>query len=455
MPNQKDTGKFVDCLLNAIKIYTDESGFANLAKIGHQFRKENLNYKDYSPSGLKYLFTKYPPLFTIYTDRSAVPPIVRVKADPILYTSEGHQLLVGLLNERLDTTDERVLQSIEELKDQIELKHGYLTYESLNNSKPKKEKNGRGLSAFDNCWPSNDMDIDGIEEKIDFLSNYIVFDEFWDFQNTKENLILKKYLQNTFMRAAWEKKVVYHGNYAAFNTGLVTGKLEPIYVLLEVWGDGRFECEDFCVPNQGTVGNMLTCLFEDLPEKPSYPIDIPDFSKHLRFVLNFQKRKIVRKCFAALPDQYLEKFGISPISSKLPNGEASPSFWPEASSNETEENQVKIPKEIVRLCRDIENRICRTIDLVKYNAAYATPIFDIENGQPGYVVPLSLDDENYHKSDLFVVFEKKDSGDIPTKIITRATAYLWARIVREPLVPWLNPSKIMHDENADILSVES
>lgn len=75
------------------------------------------------------------------------------------------------------------------------------------------------------------------DTKISYLANNLADKEAWDFSDssTKNNCILKNYLEFTFRKLQQEKKVVFTpGNkYACFNTGLVTENLEDIFAFFE------------------------------------------------------------------------------------------------------------------------------------------------------------------------------------------------------------------------------
>jgi len=75
------------------------------------------------------------------------------------------------------------------------------------------------------------------EDAITYLADTLAAKENWDFSDktTKNNSILKNYLEFMFRKLQQEKKVVFTaGNkFACFNTGLVTENLEDIFAFFE------------------------------------------------------------------------------------------------------------------------------------------------------------------------------------------------------------------------------
>ena len=75
------------------------------------------------------------------------------------------------------------------------------------------------------------------DSAITFLADTLADKEAWDFSDsaTKNNSILKNYLEFTFRKLQQEKKIAFttDNKYACFNTGLVTENLEDIFAFFE------------------------------------------------------------------------------------------------------------------------------------------------------------------------------------------------------------------------------
>lgn len=65
------------------------------------------------------------------------------------------------------------------------------------------------------------------EKKIDQLSS--VCPEKWSFGTNSDNIILKNYIEHTFLKVEDENKILIEDKYALFNTGLFTSFYEAIY----------------------------------------------------------------------------------------------------------------------------------------------------------------------------------------------------------------------------------
>ena len=75
------------------------------------------------------------------------------------------------------------------------------------------------------------------DSAISFLADNLADKEAWDFSDsaTKNNSILKNYLEFTFRKLQQEKKIAFTNDnkFACFNTGLVTENLEDIFAFFE------------------------------------------------------------------------------------------------------------------------------------------------------------------------------------------------------------------------------
>ncbi len=69
------------------------------------------------------------------------------------------------------------------------------------------------------------------ERKISSLA--MACPEKWSFGSNSDNVILKNYIDHTFMKVYEESKVLSNDTYAVFNTGLFTDYYEPLYAYFE------------------------------------------------------------------------------------------------------------------------------------------------------------------------------------------------------------------------------
>ena len=105
--------------------------------------------------------------------------------------------------------------------------------------------------------------------------------ERWEFRNTppdpaRPSPILYSYLVQTFARLVLETKVrlTADHSFAAFNTGLVDRRYEPIHALF-VPNDGRapWQLAGFCIAGEGVHGQNLVRSFAPLPASAHYFAD--------------------------------------------------------------------------------------------------------------------------------------------------------------------------------------
>jgi hypothetical protein len=103
--------------------------------------------------------------------------------------------------------------------------------------------------------------------------------ERWEFKNTPTDSehplpILHSYLHHTFGRLALERKVLLNekAGFAAFNTGLVDHRYEPIHALFVTQDDPRapWQHVGFCIAGEGANGQNLVRHFAPLPSPPHY-----------------------------------------------------------------------------------------------------------------------------------------------------------------------------------------
>jgi hypothetical protein len=107
----------------------------------------------------------------------------------------------------------------------------------------------------------------------------MALDERWEFRNSapdpaKPHPILYSYLCYTFDRLRSEKKVTQStgDRLAAFNTGLVDHRYEPIYALFgpNQHAMVKWKLLDFCTPGEGREGQNLVRYFNPLPLRAHY-----------------------------------------------------------------------------------------------------------------------------------------------------------------------------------------
>jgi len=103
--------------------------------------------------------------------------------------------------------------------------------------------------------------------------------ERWEFKDTapdpdRPQPILYSYVLQTFGRLVLEEKVLVnrHASFAAFNTGLVDPRYEPIYALFVPSTQGRspWRLSSFCIAGEGPDGQNMVRHFNPLPPLAHY-----------------------------------------------------------------------------------------------------------------------------------------------------------------------------------------
>lgn len=262
---------------------------------------------------------------------------------------------------------------------------------------------------------------------------------FYSDQNPKQPFpILVKYLKYTFYRLRKEgNKIVELENYAAFNTGLVDKRYEPIYAMfvktptsLRKW---RFE--GFCIPGEDRLGKDLVRNFNPLPKRAHYFDKVSDMLYDtLSPKPELDWHHIVVENVDRLPTNFL--FENCPKNFTLTNVES-------LSYTEQDEYFSNLAKAIVddtKAYRNITNRFKDALELalkrIEWNFKTAIPMYFPTLNKMSILLPLALvDDENV---DIALVVEKTESGNyLGHTILPLEWAYSNARLVCRPDSDWL------------------
>ena len=115
------------------------------------------------------------------------------------------------------------------------------------------------------------------ENAIAFLADTLAAKEKWNFSDTitKNNSILKNYLEFTFRKLQQEKKVIFTNDnkFACFNTGLVTENLEDIFAFFEEYKNPKAEFTHtfyFKAFLKKSDNNILKYFFHSLPDVANF-----------------------------------------------------------------------------------------------------------------------------------------------------------------------------------------
>lgn len=276
----------------------------------------------------------------------------------------------------------------------------------------------------------------------------------------RELAILYNYLDYTFRRLSFEKKVRFAEDtargeeYAAFNTGLVDRKYEYIYALFtrntRPGARQYWFLLDFVVAGEDG-GKTLVSLFNPLPQRADY------FENKIENMLYDAStgdlscdyiHMLTERCFR-LPLEFLEDncpadmLCIDGVTLQeiyhRPMDEEKKAYFRELGSR---------IKNTPRILNRLKNRLADAVELalkrVAWNYKTAIPTYYPKNNSGSLLLPLALADEDH--VDLALVVERQPSGSYQGQtILPLDIAYSNSRLVARPDSDWLQTDTIAVD----------
>ncbi|WP_448530655.1 DUF3825 domain-containing protein [Raineya sp.] len=242
------------------------------------------------------------------------------------------------------------------------------------------------------------------DKKISFLAENLADKEVWDFDNPNEKKysILKNYLEHTFRRLKYEKKIAYttDNKYACFNTGLVTSNLEDIFAFFETHKNPEKTPYFFKAFYKKSNNELLRFFGNSLPEVANYFEKPEDLIFNPRCELIPDLDHIIQDNMERFPD-FLKRQGESEMRMRL------------------------------------QGAIDETKKRVKTNYKIAIPQF--YNNRIQLLLPLYLT-PNSPNPDLALVTHKIDEKTYTARTcLTLKMAYNNARLIVKPQSDWLKP----------------
>lgn len=259
--------------------------------------------------------------------------------------------------------------------------------------------------------------------------------------------ILWNYLQFTFVRLKHENKIYEvdeaESQVAAFNTGLVDKRYEPIYALFRTHtGQQRqkWQLSSFCIAGEGRDGKDLVRNFNPLPQPPHY------FSRIQDMIYDVTAGKpevdwehVIIKNIRRLPINFVRDHvppGFVFRDPKEMGPQERLAFFEELSRAVRRDN---------RTYRAIKNRLADAVDLAvkrtRWNFKTAIPHYFPREHRVNLLLPLAVVSEDH--IDLALVVEKTRAGNyLGHTILPLDWAYMHARLVCRPDSDWLVPKAI-------------
>lgn len=271
--------------------------------------------------------------------------------------------------------------------------------------------------------------------------------ERWYYKNQNPKFpfpILSKYLTYTFYRLASEEdKIVISGKYAAFNTGLVDKRYEPIFAIFERNrnpGMQEWYFHEFCIPGEDKAGKILTSYFNPLPKRAHYFDKVSDMIYDIGAPEpQLDWNHIILENVVRLPFEFIVEHCPDNFDLQDPT---------EMTTLERDEYFRKLAQGIEndsKTYRSIKNRFKDSVDLalkrVQWNYKTAIPMYFPKSNKLSLLLPLALMDDEI--IDLALVVERTSSGNyLGHTVLPLAWAYSNARLITRPDSDWLIAEQI-------------
>jgi hypothetical protein len=277
----------------------------------------------------------------------------------------------------------------------------------------------------------------------------LALDERWEFQDASNDPatpfpILHSYLIHTFGRLVLEGKVLVDStkSWAAFNTGLVDDRYEPIHALFEPNDDPRtpWQLKGFCIPGEDSLGQNLVRYFSPLPSGAHYfdnPVDLLYDARVGKPELDW--RHIIIENIDRYPIEFLDDHWPRGFTKQNPvdmDRDERETYYTQLGGAIENDN---------RIYRQIMNRVKDAVDLsikrVTWNFKTAIPQYYPRVEKLQILLPVCLISDE--KVDLALAVEKTVSGNyLGHTVLTLDWAYKSARLICRPDSDWLTPGSI-------------
>lgn len=261
--------------------------------------------------------------------------------------------------------------------------------------------------------------------------------------------ILREYLATTFHRIRTQEKLAISagGDFAAFNTGLVTPAGDDIHACLE-YADAStpWKLAGFAIAGSGELGRRITAELPHIPQAASYIATIDDVMPQAdaRIALDF--RTLLDDCLGRLPRGFLREVLADmegPIDMVARMGDAG------LSPAERHEAQVSLARFIAstpavyrRMTHALEDAAYRGLAACRRSYRVAVPVLDPVADTLALLLPCCLVEEG--KADAALVLRRQPSGLWQgTSVMTLPRAYVCARVISAEQPRWLSADRAL------------
>lgn len=257
--------------------------------------------------------------------------------------------------------------------------------------------------------------------------------------SSRELPLLQNFVKHTFTRLCYENKICFSpdGKFAAFNTGLVDDRYQPIYALCEKNnGESNQDwfLDSFCVAGENFSGKRLVTIFNPLPQAAYY------FSEPANAIYNIEAgtpyidwEHIIEENADRIPTELLTRITRNFDAKDCKSlSEAEIDAYKESLSNYLKKDGFAYRQLIDAFNRGLDLALKK----VRWNYKTAIPVYYPTFNKLSLLLPLCLISEDH--VDVALVVERTNSGNyLGHTIYPLDWAYSNARLITRPDSDWL------------------
>lgn len=245
------------------------------------------------------------------------------------------------------------------------------------------------------------------QDGLDFLENLskLAIPEKWHYDTKRSSVnhpILRSYLSHYYFKLLSEGKVLFSGNWAAFNTGLLDEYFSEIFVVCEVDSNSNEYLPRFLKPMVCREDHQLLQKFDKTPETAAFFTDIKEVVFDSSLEIKTNNVHIFEDNYSRLPAE-LKNFSKQQLHMLLMSA--------------------------AEFARKLSQR----------NYKFVVPQYWKKTNSIQFLMPIFLNGKFTGTPDCALVLERQKNYYRGTTILTLDMAYQNARLIAKPDDFWLNP----------------
>lgn len=476
------TGIEIETILKqCIMESADENGIAKLAEVGNRLREKGIDYKALGWLKLSMLLQEYPASISLWQDTSFTPPVaftrwlrreeeqIGVEATP--EQKIGEQLEAKAIPEPAGSYETHPIPDAQGIPEypikpmDVETTAIYdeppeplpaapekasadpeMAATTSPDPRPAQKRSAPQLAVH----PGNELTrwayLVHIPTMLEDLAR-LALPEVWDAPGRTEdsNAILLSYLKYTFVRLRREGKVCedLDRGVAAFHTGLVDERYEPIYAMFEPNHNQTFsqkwKLNGFCIAGEDSTGKRLVASFNPLPEPATYFRSLHDMFYDIGApepIMDYEH--ILLENVDRLPKEFLLEYCT--LDSTMADFIRKTPYELGMSADAYNSELARRIRTDMRYYRRLLGRFKEAVSIalrrVRWNYKTAIPMYYPVRNIMSLLLPLSLVEEG--QADVALVVERLENGNyLGHTILTLQMAYNNARLVCRLESDWL------------------